>query len=701
MGNLGADREFIIDMFEMSIHMARRGDDDDLGVADLWDHFRDARDRYQEELWEEGQKDKDSRERKEFEKQEENLAKALPNITKGTLAAINAFQRNDPISGSAALMDICASITPLIAGLSAAGGPPGMVVGAIFGAISQILTFFAPKTESLGSQLQKALQEMKAEDMKIAVAAARNDVTTHALSLRKEMVTTNKRLQDESRKTDANFAAGINDRVIVLDKVIKLLDLANPLTRDKLWTVSNWLQEEKNQGLDAWPIVLAAWCHLYTELRLTTAMVSVLANTEGMRKRFEEAEGLGEADKKTVRKSLTKLRTTAAAHVSVSDATTVVAVEHIRNLVEPARNRGLLWQVDPTSTGYIYGGTNILKGQFPYLNAQGTRIAIAASEKELSTATPIYHIFHVKGGADGGTFHGLWRYPYKEKPTWDDLTGSVKGLTDIWATVGDPSNKSEIYFYGAKDNSIIGFVLDENNTVRDGNYRPTLKSRAISVRVVRHPLWFADDPDAGVAGLRLQQLPYITYGGCEGRDIFVEYPGSEAGYVQSPWTQYRGLGVDKHYLWVFGSGGFACATHASVIRCRKREIDRPRWMEHYPNDLLYSQGYHEHEKKVKGARPELKGLLDLSPCDDGTIVAAIAQRTVIPFSETWIIFDDFQPPLYTATYRTNLDAQKIDVKWRKLPVGTAGIVVQKMPVACWSMLESLQESLAATAAATK
>jgi hypothetical protein len=70
---------------------------------------------------------KDDKRRKEFEKNTENLAKALPNITKSTLTAITAFQKDDPISGSAAIMDICASLAPLLGGLSAAGGPPGML----------------------------------------------------------------------------------------------------------------------------------------------------------------------------------------------------------------------------------------------------------------------------------------------------------------------------------------------------------------------------------------------------------------------------------------------------------------------------------------------------------------------------------------------------------------------------------------------
>ena len=97
---------------------------------------------------------KEDQRRKEFEKTTETLAKVLPNITKGVLTAITSFQKDDPISGSAAIMDICASLAPLLAGVSAAGGPPGMLVGAIFAMVGQILSFFAPKSESLTSQIE-------------------------------------------------------------------------------------------------------------------------------------------------------------------------------------------------------------------------------------------------------------------------------------------------------------------------------------------------------------------------------------------------------------------------------------------------------------------------------------------------------------------------------------------------------------------
>ena len=78
----------------------------------LSDHAFQLRDTYEKERAIVEGLSKEDKRRKEFEKNTENLAKALPNITKGTLTAITAFQKDDPISGSAAIMDICASLAP-------------------------------------------------------------------------------------------------------------------------------------------------------------------------------------------------------------------------------------------------------------------------------------------------------------------------------------------------------------------------------------------------------------------------------------------------------------------------------------------------------------------------------------------------------------------------------------------------------------
>lgn len=629
------------------------------------------------------------KERKEFEKQIENLAKALPNVTKGVLNAVTAFQRNDPFTGSAALMDICASVTPLIAGLSAAGGPPGMIVGAIFSMFSQILSIFAPAAKSLSDQINGVLTTLKADDNEQKIGAVQDDIRTYTIALRRAMLETNN-LLDGPKSTDRQFAEDMATKAGVLATTVGSL---NPNAITSLWEVARWLREGKNQGEDKWPLVLAAWCQAYSDLLFTAALVRVLANTDGMRRRFDEAGSLKRTDRTKLEDALRNVRIHASAMLIKQEATATVAGEHLRNLIRPAQDRGLLWQIDASSG--LFGGSQIQRGKFAPLGAQGKKVAVAASEQDLETSIPTYHVFHLEPGKDGRLYHGLSTYPYKTAPEWHDLGETVKGLTDIWATTGAGLDPKEIYFHGTKGTDIIGYVLDKDGKVRDGNYRLTLKSEAIAVRVVRDPSWRTDDPDLDPAGPGLQGQPYLLYGGCAAsEDVFVATEAEGSGYVPSPWTHYRGLGVDDTYLWVFGSGGFACATHASVMRCLKKEIPKPRWMTHYPNELIYHSAFSENASKIKDA-PPLRGLLSLSPCDDGTLVAAIAMRTAMLMPQTmqWTAFDSPKAALYTGVYKPDLKTGTVQVAWTKLPETTTADVVQKVPVPCWPILESLNESL--------
>lgn len=216
------------------------------------------------------------KERKDFDKQLESLAKALPNVTKGVLNAVTAFQRNDPFTGSAAVMDICASVAPLIAGLSAAGGPPGMVVGAIFSMIGQILSF----------------------DNEQKIGAVHDDIRVYTIGLRKAILRANGALEDSKATTKA-FAEDFATQAGVLANLVNSLD---PGAIRGLWEVARWLREEKNQGEDKWPLVLAAWCEAYSDLLFTAAMARVLANTDGMRKRFEDAGSLPQKDQDKLEK---------------------------------------------------------------------------------------------------------------------------------------------------------------------------------------------------------------------------------------------------------------------------------------------------------------------------------------------------------------------------------------------------------------
>ena len=172
--------------------------------------------------------------------------------------------------------------------------------------------------------------------------------------------------------------------------------------------------------------------------------------------------------------------------------------------------------------------------------------------------------------------------------------------------------------------------------------------------------------------------------------------------MPSPWSTYSGVEVDPYYLWVFGPTGFACATHASVIKCLQKKIPKPSWIEFHPNDILGDQsndgggnmwlvdGY-----EIRGGRPPLKGLISLSPCTDGTLFISLYNRTVTQTNteDHWLFraFDDLH--FYGALYSVDPKAKTIHVEpWEKYDQGLA-TQVQKMPIPCWALLENLKADL--------
>jgi hypothetical protein len=179
----------------------------------------------------------------------------------------------------------------------------------------------------------------------------------------------------------------------------------------------------------------------------------------------------------------------------------------------------------------------------------------------------------------------------------------------------------------------------------------------------------SDDPDADAladAGanppgppLVAQNAP-IAYGGVRGRNVVHVVAWNSWAAVEGPqnWTDYNGIEVDPYYLWVFGKGGIACATHASMIKCRQGKIPRPAWI------------YHDFDKQF--SNPEV---ISLSPCVDGTLLVSMLTD------------------IYTADYSIRRDENRLKTSsWVKR--GGVAQQVIKMPVPCWSVLESLRTNLA-------
>jgi len=320
---------------------------------------------------------------------------------------------------------------------------------------------------------------------------------------------------------------------------------------------------------------------------------------------------------------------------------------------------------------------------------------------------PLYHVFLLELRGKDRTYYKGISSPYKDAGLFQELKcngSSLDGLTDIWATPGaDHNDKADVLFYTAKDKEIRGFILNKENKVSHSGYTRVAKSKLVSVRVVHHPSSVEDDPDADSQVSRSTKTEYITYGGLEAsREIYVDAAGKQ-GEVPSPWESYAGIGVDQHYLWVFGSAGFACATHASVMRCLNGKSQKPRWMTHWPEKHLYDESYHQHQQKVKNRAP-LVGLVDICPCDDGTLVAAMYTRSAHPaggiaepdprtYDPLEYSFRDTNA-IYSVIYHPDLKNGTIEpVEWTKIGGKNLAVRVQKLPVFCWSLIESLTAML--------
>jgi hypothetical protein len=116
---------------------------------------------------------------------------------------------------------------------------------------------------------------------------------------------------------------------------------------------------------------------------------------------------------------------------------------------------------------------------------------------------------------------------------------------------------------------------------------------------------------------------------------------------------------------------------------------------------LYHGSYYHFEHKVRN-RPDLLGLVDLCPCDDETLAAALYTRSVvdrIPKGNTpgaiYTPICEFVDTnaVYSAAYHTDLKNATIAVDWTKIGGENLLVRVQKLPVFCWSQIEGLTATL--------
>ena len=630
---------------------------------------------------------------------QKGLAKGLPELTKGIINATQSFQGGDPFSGSAAIMDICATLTSTIASIAPAAGPPGALVAALFQVFSMILNLFAPKAESLTSQLEKLMRDLAAEEKTSEIETVQQSLRAFAKSAK-------------------------SSKPASLQGIISML---NPVEGNTIWAirkVANWLEVKKNQGLNSWGQILAAQCQAYADLvRIAHKDLTKLRLTAN-----EEQAGLKQAIDSVI---------------TTVESNHPVQLEFLRRIVPAAQNRGTVWHLGSRGPGALYGRDSVIgKPDWKLLEGQHRIMAVANTRGAEKSPNPTLAIFGLEVGDTGsldpnkpfwrnkGTYSLCGRWPLDSNEGWrqvKDQHGDLTGCYDIVAIPG--ADADQIYVYTANGNTTRGYIHGREDHAsgdrlvikrvwEDSTFPPGYNLGAI--RIVGRPEPFPDE-DASV----FKDVTWIQYVGCEvpaGRsylsdqtikqsahlEIYAKFHGLSGAKAMAsflaPWNDYVGIGVDSKYLWVFRSGEIACATHWSVKRCVDSKGLRPAWM---------TYAIPESVRNYKPVGKAMGGLVDLSPCEDGTLTAAFSRlgdfpNNIVTVPLVFVALRGLNPAIYTITPEIDRKKGTLTMKagskqgaggfdvpthgWMTDDTATA-FKVQKQPIFCWQLISALISSL--------
>lgn len=716
----------------------------------------------------------------------ESIAKCLPSLVKGTMAASEAFKKGDYISGSAALMDICASVIPVFASLFAAGGPAGALVGALFSVIGQILSFFAPKQPSLEDKIQKMLDHMQSENEIQTITAFGHSVSSYTSTLRSKSAGVHRMGKPVALAGTASLTPGskvvtgtgttftqssgisqwltfdsdpsgtaykvatitsdtsltlttpytgtpqasstVQQRSRTVDKkgIAEILDM--PLTnaneaddfmvamkelrwgletnQAKLdtpmfhnWMVAAYLQREENKRKEGWAEVLGVWCRTYVDLLTANMMLNCLADPKTLDRLLAETQ----EDKQSPLPSIARQKCHAALINlkallnGLRDSWTsdnAETLKIVQAITPAAREKGLYAHLGSWQGGYILyvargNGTRSPLGWDYKKNTGWLRsISIYVPRSQRDSYAPKYELLAsgtdqpvnriarhsldpVTGDLSDGTSVIEARYNGGER--FFDLSGMA--INDGTIGIDQSTNPLTLVSLAIEDNGpacyLNYYTIDKDNKSTRVNTEPRVDG-AKDVRSLYLPATtLPDDPDADAMAdsdanppgpaLLAQNSP-IVYAGVRNRNVVHVGAWNSWAAVEGPehWSSYNGIEIDPYYVWVFGKGGIACASHASMIKCRQGKIPRPTWM------------YHDFDKQFSS--PEVTSMY---PCVDGTLLVSMLGE------------------IYTADYTINRGKVRIMTSsWVKR--GGVAKQVIKVPIPCWSVLESLKANLEPT-----
>jgi len=503
----------------------------------------------------------------------------------------------------------------------------------------------------------------------------------------------------------------------------------------KNWEVAAWLKMKEKQNNPKWPEVLGVWCRTYNDLIVSNIKFNCLIDPEVVRKLVRythEADGgcpLPTHRKMTIHGLLTDLQGLALDLRTESAACNGVALGVLDDVIPAAQGWGLFAHLGTNHGLYFTSGAANLshwtdRSDTNYYHVMNIAPAVTSGDdgsprKAQFDLKPRYHCLILKSNSSEYPSNHSWLDHLRVRPDTfaiDDMR-LIRDNPMFFDICGvERSGQLECWAIPGGRDRIERWSLDKANDFKilPGSLVPTRASVLQNVRAC-YPMLdslLQDDPDSaaidpGAAWFNPGHAAYsaLVYAGLRASaDIYV-HGSNEGHYVPSPWSEYTGIAVDKNYLWVFSHWGLACATHASVVACILQKIKTPRWMQYsIPNKMLGRYPYFDNRGIRRedrdgwaelGHATDVKGLVSLSPCADGTMLASVVYRSFSahqnPYTHTWNVFD--VPKTYTTHYTIDVARQSIQIvePWVKLE-GSAW-QVQKMPIPCWSLMSSLKVKL--------
>ncbi|MDB4990243.1 MAG: hypothetical protein JWN04_5421, partial [Myxococcaceae bacterium] len=521
--------------------------------------LRGVRDQYELAATARDAKETTEKERQYYVDVCESIAKGLPNLSKGVLSAVSAFKGGDDIGGAAAIMDICATLAPILGSLSAAGGPPGMLIGALFSIVSQLLAFFGPKQPSLTDQIKGIIDRAASEEKLATMRAVADSIEIYDATIRAQCAKMGALLSSslDPQKIDESIWSDIGALRHGLNDDQRSLDVSNFAT----WQALEWLGLEGKSELDYWPEILGVCAQACTKLvAANTALACAIdrAQLELVLKFHQENNAQNSASpamKQKMREAWLKMDAAIREIYSQWLPRYSTLARILEKLTPLARDRGLFCHLGSGNLYACTGPKAIASGDWTYLtNRYLSSLAVALTQADVGKPNPRYHCV-LQQPAYSIYGHRTWHYMLsagsppsvdseQSLATWynsSDGPHHGAGIADLCAVAGGgPEHSKEIYIYVAGDKRISALEYNEQHKLENRGWRsPEAKAEVVLVRAV-HPKVVSGDKAAELLGPE-RMGGQILYGALQGSaDIFLCTGGNPShGYVTAPWTSYK------------------------------------------------------------------------------------------------------------------------------------------------------------------